>query len=338
MSLFRNAVSILTVSVVRVPLGLMSSIVLARYLSVSDRGAYSVLMAFIGLVALLSQVGWGQASIYRIRRVGVPPSHVATAAILASLFFSGVSIAICTALRGWLEARFFSGLGEPAFALALAVIPFQLLAVVFGAIARGLGRFMISNAYQLCFSASILVAMTLVLAVTHGSLLDALRAYLAIQVVTTLGLMAAVIRHTGLSLRIRPTELSESLSFGIRSYIQGIAGQLHERVDVFMLAYLLGDPTPVAFYAIATGFITRLKIVPDSVGQALFPQIAGISQERGGALVARVMRHSTFWVASSTMVFACVGPFLIPILYGAEYHESIEPFIVLLPRMALLKK
>ena len=42
MALFRNAATVFTTSVVAIPLGLASSLILARYLTVGDRGSYGL--------------------------------------------------------------------------------------------------------------------------------------------------------------------------------------------------------------------------------------------------------------------------------------------------------
>lgn len=336
MSLLQNAVSVLLVSAVGVPAGIVTSILLARYLSVADRGSYSVAITFLGLVTLFSQLGWSSASIYRLRRVRSEPAQVATAALVASAVCSLSAIGLCLLLRDWLWQRFFAGAPPEIFVLTLVIVPFQLVAIVFTGIARGIDRFRISNAHQMFVNLGSLVALILVLVVYEGNVTDVLIASLAVQVVAALGLLVAVVRHTGISTRIQMSEIRPSLVFGLKSYVQSLAGQLHERIDVFMIAYFLADPTQVAFYAVAAGVIRLLKLVPEAVGKALFPRLAEADAADSGILAARVLRHSTLWVGVCVVGLGVLAPLLIPLLYGHEYELSIPPFLLLLPGMALL--
>jgi O-antigen/teichoic acid export membrane protein len=131
-------------------------------------------------------------------------------------------------------------------------------------------------------------------------------------------------------------ELTDGARFGIKSYGQSVAGQLHERVALFLIAYVLADPAQVALYAIAVGVIERLRIIPESLGASLFPKVAGLEERDAGAFTAAVSRHSLFLVAGSVVVLGVVAPILIPLLFGEEYRASIEPFRILLLAMALL--
>ena len=69
MDLFRNAIVVYATSLISFPINLLTSVVLARFLSVDDRGLYSVALSFAVLATLLSEVGWGPATIYRLRRM-----------------------------------------------------------------------------------------------------------------------------------------------------------------------------------------------------------------------------------------------------------------------------
>jgi len=336
LGLFRNAASVLSVSVLGVAVGLVTSVILARFLSVEDRGSYSVAMTFIGMATLLSQLGWSAASIYRLRRVGSEPARVVGAALLATMALAGLAVAVCLGLRSWIWTRFLPAAPPLVLLLIVATLPFQLAGVVFSGIARGLDRFSLSNLHQIAVTLGSLIALTLTLVVCEGALVQAVQAYLCVQAVCAVGLVVAVVRVTGVELRVRWGELRSSLVFGLRSYLQSLAGQLHERVDVFMIAYMLADPVQVAFYAVAANAVQRLKLVPESISKALFPQLAGTSPERSGPLAARVLRHSSLWVGISVVGLVGAGPFLLPWMYGPEYVNSVRPFLVLLPGMALL--
>jgi O-antigen/teichoic acid export membrane protein len=335
-SFFRNAASVLGTAAVSLPIGLVTTIVLARWLDVAERGLYGVTMTFAGLVVILSQLGWPSAAIHRLRRAGSEPSRVASAALTVVAVVSVLAIALCTILAPWIIERFLQGASPRVFYLGVALVPIQLLGAYFVGIARGIDRFSIYNAYRVGSRFGTLIALTIVLVIRGGDLIAALEAAVAVQAVVVLGVVLAVLRETRLELRVDWREIRESLRFGSKSYLQTLTGRIHERIDVFMIAYLLGDPTQVAFYAIAVGVIERLRLIPESIGAALFPQIAGSDPPSAAAFTSRVSRHCTLWVVIAALGLAIAAPLLIPLLYGQAYQPSVGPFLLLLPATALL--
>ncbi len=145
MSFFRNLAGVLLTSAVTAPVGLVTSILLARLLSTDDRGLYALALSFAGLTTMLFQFGWPTASIFRLRSAGIQPAEVAGGALV---FLGGVFALVVAAailLEPFLRERFLSGLPQLAFMLALATVPFHGLANGFGAIARGIDRFRYEN-------------------------------------------------------------------------------------------------------------------------------------------------------------------------------------------------
>ena len=80
------------------------------------------------------------------------------------------------------------------------------------------------------------------------------------------------------------------------------AHQLHERLDVVLLAVLRGDPTEVAIYAVAVGVVNRLRVVPLALASALFPHVAGRLLDGEGAAphAVRFVRGDEGWVSDWT--------------------------------------
>ena len=86
MNFVRNAATLLLSNFVALPIAFVSGIVITRYLSTDDRGLYSVAFTVVSLGTLIFQLGWPGATIYRLRRVGSPPAHVAGAGAIAILW------------------------------------------------------------------------------------------------------------------------------------------------------------------------------------------------------------------------------------------------------------
>ncbi len=132
MSFVRNAASVLGTSAVLAPIALLTSIVLARWLDVAERGLYSVAMTFAGLVVMATQLGWPSATIHRLRSAGSEPRQVVSATLAAWTVVSAVALLSCALLAPWITARFLEGAPARVLVLSVALVPIQLLGAYFG--------------------------------------------------------------------------------------------------------------------------------------------------------------------------------------------------------------
>jgi O-antigen/teichoic acid export membrane protein len=333
---FSNALSVFGTSIILLVVGLASSVVLARFLTVDDFGFYSVALAFAGVVGLLAQLGWGAAAVYRIRRRRADPARVLATGAWVLLASSLIALLLCAPLEDRIVSRFLGGAPSVVFWLALALVPFQIVAVLFSGVARALDRFSLHNGYRLALAVGTLLVLVGILMLRRFGLVEVLVGTLAVQIGATLGMGLLTARVTGLSARPDRAEFVDGTRFGLKSYAQVLAGQLHERVDLFMIAYFLGDPAQLAFYAVAVRVIERLRIIPESLGTALFPKVAGLEEREAAEFTATVSRHSLFWVVCVAVLLGVAAPILLPLLYGERYQSSIPPFQILVVAMTLL--
>jgi O-antigen/teichoic acid export membrane protein len=330
MGLFRNAASLLLTSAVSVPLGLGTSVVLARYLSLEDRGYFAVAasIGFVGVFAV--QFGWPSAIIYRVRRVGTPPARALTTSLFAGAGFACIVVGIALLLRERIVDWLLKGVPPTVLYLALTMIPFQLMGIYLGGVSRAVDRFGYQNAYRLTLSGGRLLALTGALVVAGGALVAGLSAVLLVQVAATVGFVAVLVRHVGLERRSTASELLQTVRVGSRGWVQALAGNLHERIDVFMLAYLLQDHSQVALYSIAAGGIHYLQAIPEATAGAALPELAGLDRRRSGHLTAAALRHSLAHSLLAVIAAAAAAPVVLPLLYGADYAASVPAFLVLL--------
>lgn len=336
MSFLRNATSVVAVSVAVVPLGLLSSIVLARFLEPELLGFYSVIVNFAAITVLVSQLGWPSAVIYRLRRAGTSSSTVASVGLVATTIIASIAVGACLLAEPLVMSKLLDGAPMQAYRIGLVLLPSQLFGRFFVSLARGCDRFDLANAYRLAVAAGILTALAVVLILGEGALVGAISALATAHATAAFVLGFFVLRLTGLTAALEAGEFAASLRFGFKTWAQTIAGQVHEQIDLFMLAALLGEPEQVAFYAIAISVVNRVKIIPEAFSAALFPHVSGMAPDQAAQFAARACRNSTAIVWLTAIVLGAIAPLLIPLIYGAAYAESVRPILVLLPASALL--
>lgn len=333
MSFVRNAAGVLSTSVAKVVIGVGTHVVLARWLSVDDRGLYSVATNVAGILGLFLNLGWPSASIYRLRRVGSPPEQVASAALVMSVVIPVITVFLFLWLAPEISKRFLGDAPVYVVWLAFAVVPFDVISNTFTSIARGMDRWLMQNMYRLSIMLSVLLGTSVVLILLDGELTAALAVFVACHLVVSVVFVARLLSVTGVTLRLNFEEIRDGLRFGLKSYVQSLAGKMHERADILLLAWLLDDPAQIALYAIAVSFVQRLNLIPEGLSNALLPQLASQTNEDAASFTAKVTRHSFGWVVLMAVVLAVAAPVMIPLLFGAQYRASIPAFLILLPGM-----
>ncbi len=316
-------------------IGIGTSVITTRALSPADRGLFQLLVLLPITLSNFVKLGIPQASVFYIRRRNVSASDVASNSALIAFVMGGAMAVFCWFQRDWLMARLVKGAPPEALKPSLALIPFALLQFYFLGIAQAQQRFREYNIQQVVPNVLSLIGMAVTLLWLHMGLLGAVFTQAGILVFMTLWLVVRVHRTAPLHLRFDPQLARGMLSFGGKSYVQTLAATLHLRLDQYLIAYLL-NPQQVAYYAIAVNMATLLLKVPDATGTALFPRLAGSSEQAAHAATARVTRHTVLFTTVGALGFAIAGPIGIRILYGSKYDNSMLPMIVLLPGIMMM--
>jgi O-antigen/teichoic acid export membrane protein len=323
-------------SIATVPIGILISVVLARRLGAEDYGSYSVLQHATGVAVLILAFGWPSSVVYQIRRFARSPRSAVSSSLVVCLVVSLVGAVPLLFFEDHILATILPGVTSETYRLGLAIIPAQLIGRSFVAVARGCDRFAIANGYQLGVG---IVTLGLLLAVITTSTLEitaAVEIWVVANVLASLALVVAVIRTTGIGSVLSRRDMRFSVRYGVMSYAQSLAGQLHEQVDVLMLAVLLEDTSQIGIYAIAVGIVNRLKILPSSITAALFPQLSSLEGEFAISLSAKSSRGSFVATLVISVLIGGAAFVFIPFLYGEEFRNAILPLAVLLPAMCML--
>jgi O-antigen/teichoic acid export membrane protein len=110
-----------------------------------------------------------------------------------------------------------------------------------------------------------------------------------------------------------------------------IAGFIVLQSDIFMLRFFVDDKA-TGIYSIAASLSFILMSIPQSIGLALFPNIAktehleGIDGTEKTILTCRITIIITLFIS---FIAIALSPFMIEFLYGESFKESVLPFMML---------
>jgi O-antigen/teichoic acid export membrane protein len=312
-------------------LGLLTGVITARLLGPHDRGLLSLLGVLPTTLGIFVKLGIGPANVYFLRRERTAPGPLVANSLVLAVVLGGLCVAFVLLFQDRILASILRGATAGQLALLLPLVPVTVLQSYLFGILQGSNQFRTFNRRSLFQSMATLVGMAAGLWVFHFGLVAALVVTVSVQILTTLWVLWTVLRLVP-ARTVRPERglMRRTLGFGLKSHVQLLVAHLHARIDLYMLAAFLA-PADVAFYAIATRLAELIFLLPQSLGVALYPRLAGRDPADAHALTARACRLVLGGVVPAAVVLIVGGQWVIPGWYGADYAPAVAPLRLLVP-------
>jgi O-antigen/teichoic acid export membrane protein len=316
------------VRIALIPVGLVVTVVLARGLGPAGLGLFAAISAIIGTTAQLGNLGLPvSVSRYGARDALQVPALIANARLLGAgtgLLAVSVLFAIDRLFPALFGTVPLDLLMIAAFALPLSFASAQFQAIL-------LGRQMIRryNAAEVLDRLLLLVAAVVVLLVIGGGLRELILATLAVAVVQYL-LFQLMLWPDSRRLRPDPGLLRRMAGFSGRVYVVTLLSYLVLRSDVLLINALRGA-ADTGLYAVAVRPVDFLLALPAVAGTLLFPRIAASEDRASAGFTAKVARHVSLVMGLACVGLAAVAWWIVPLLFGAAYRDSVLPLWILLP-------
>jgi len=319
-----NITSNLINQVIRIGIGLLTSVLVARALGPLGQGYTAYIILIFTLLGTYGHLGLNNAVMYFQKRSSFAPDSVfrtnLTALGLIFLILSTGMILLRASEMVLADYDWFFIGGGLVFMLADFVFTNHHSWFI------GDERIRQSNRYNITVfilkSAAILVLW----------ILDNLTVYsfFAVQVVAML--LNAVLLHVKLGRRWRP-ELNTALlkaefRYGGIIYLGALFAFLHYRVDQFMIKLMLGTPE-LGVYAVAVNIAELLFLIPISVSSALSGRLYNSDAQTGRQLMAQTLKLS-FYICAALSLAGIPASFLIPYVYGRAFAGAVASTVILL--------
>ena len=307
----------------------VSVLVLARALHPADRGAVAFVTVSALVVSSLASFGTADATrVFAAQRPAERPRLLTNVVLASAVGGIAGGIVACAALVLLEEAR-PAAVGTLELAAIAAGAVVGALGLAGAAFLHGCSRF---RAYSRLLAAGPwLYALMLAVAWAEGGLTvgRAAVAWVVAQAVPALLFCGAAARGTGFGrpdLRL----LFETMRYGMRAWLGGLAHLLNARVDQVLLG-LLATQAALGTYAVAVNASEVLFYLPSAVATALLPAVARSGGAAGVERTLRVFRIVMLITLAAVSVAAALGPVLLPLVFGPDYAGSVGPFLWLLP-------
>jgi O-antigen/teichoic acid export membrane protein len=328
LSFLRHVALTSMVRVALVPVGILASVVAARWLGPHDLGLLAAIGAIIGTAAQCGQLGFPTAV---TRYAAAEPWRIG--ALMSNARWTGAVTGSVAALAVFgLRAGLPRAFGEVPLDLlmiAALALPFSFASSQFQSLLLGLRRIRLYNAMEAYNRIAYLAALIGILALAGMDLkwlLWTTTVLAALQFLVYHALLPAhpLVRRPDLGLLRAMAPLSG------RAYLTTLLSFLVLRSDIVLINGMLG-PAHTGVYSIAVQGADFLMLLPAIAGTMLFPRVAAGGSGGDPAFTALVCRHVAMVMTAACVVAAVAVPWAVPILFGADYSGAIAALWVLLP-------
>jgi O-antigen/teichoic acid export membrane protein len=322
----------------RAALGLLVSVITARYLAPEALGRYAFLLWLAGLAAVALSLGLPTTvTRYAAESLGAGRPREAGALLRLVLRWQ-IALAAAAALVMAGAGLFVEDSWRLPLALAALSVPALVLHGSLAAFLSGLQRFR----GQAALGAATLVAqaaLLLLAVVLDAGLPGLLLAHAAVNALGV-GVLAWLARAEGRRRQALPggAPLAAAARADVLRYARGVSllvvldAVVWQRTEVAFLQ-ALASPAEVAFYALAFGVAGQVSRIPYQLSVVVFPSFpalvgAGRAAELAG-LHATAMRYLVLLGAPLAVGLAVTAPAVIRVLYGAAYAPAAPVLAIL---------
>jgi len=335
-SLARGGLGALAGGTASVVLGFIASVVLARGLGPSGKGAYDIALASAAFLGLLLGLSLTAGITYTVAR-GVAFARsllprfgliAAIQSLVAIVVLAGVQ---ATPLR---DAVLPPELGPTAILPIGFLVGFLGLSSLARAALVGLQRIFSANARDVA-SRLVMVALLVVVAtiVAGGQRQPAAISMLWATVAGAV--IGAALQVRGVVSATAPTGerpvFRPALDYALPAYLGNIVQFLNYRLDQYLVVFFVGT-AELGTYALAVTLGQLIWLLSNAGAQVLLPRVASDEGSAGqGIVAARITRVGMALGLLAALALAlCAGP-LIPLIYGTPFAPAFLPLLLLLP-------
>ena len=322
----RNTVETLLFRGLSTPIALLLVVLQSRFLEPSGRGAF--VLAVLG-VTIFSRL-LGQLGVAVTSRLAQPDADLRR--LVQRALALGFVLGTAGSLVVFLVGASSEDLGpRVALLAALALVPNVLWQTISGVL-LGLARVRLWNYIQILPPLLTVLGMLAFVVIADWGVAGAVGAWAAANGLTAVVALAAA-HHAW-----RPADfpnvvdpVSRALArFAITMGAVQVVNLISYRVELFVLRRF-EELRDVGIYSIAMQAAEAMWLVAGAIATAVTAPAVHETEERARELIARSARRALLLTGAVAVVVGLAAPFLVPLLFGEDFSDSVRPLWVLLP-------
>jgi O-antigen/teichoic acid export membrane protein len=327
------------VNIFLLPLGIATSILIARTIGPTGKGSLDLIIATSALLAMVLSFSLPQGVTFVVAQGKAEANVLASHLFFVSLLQALVALLILIVLRftGYFEL-FLPNWGVWIIGGVVLYVWIDLIGKFWAAILTGQQNIAIVNNAEFVGRVAQFVSIFII-----GGVLYLFGNRLSVGVLFLVALSATIligsIQLASLGFRFKLSRdlsgLKAAAAYALPCYAANTAQFLNYKLDVFVVGFFAGA-TSVGRYTLAVSLGQLLWLMSSSVASVLLPKVAA-SSDQGVTILhtTRVTRLSFWATAICALALALLAIKAIPMLYGEAFRPSILALLTLLPGIVI---
>jgi len=329
----KKVISISITNGFMVLVGIVSSVIIARYLGPEKKGIYSVLMAFVSFLLYLGNYGITNALCYYSASGKIKGKELFQNALILSAL-SSISIIFIGGILYLAVPKFHNiGIGYLTLALLFLITSMNIFNNYFINIFLGQKKIKFVNFTSWVRNLSELFLIYLLIIILKLNILGAIFAY----IIASLILFFIIYQKSYKFLKITKIKnnyknLKKIIRFGVKAYSSNLFLYINLYSDLFLIYFFLGA-TSTGIYSIASTLARQFSFLPVSINQIILPYSANNSREKNDKILSSsIILLLIFYLVIIPIIYI-FGRSIIIFIFGEDFSASIYPLRILLLSM-----
>lgn len=335
-SFFRQSIHTVVSKGLLLILGFATGIVTARFLGPEGKGALSLFQVMPALMVPLASMGIRQSTAYLVGQQKYGEEEIYSSMLF--LYLIGTAVTLLVIIASYWQMSLVGKYGlfvSMIFAMTSSIELFHNYSNGFLIGKKQIERL---NNIELAHRFILLILLFILLYWMRLGLLGAGCGYLFGQAFSALLLIIVLRRYITVGPKFHKPVIKEMVKRGALFAITLFILQLNYRIDMLLLGKLQNEAS-VGIYSVGVNIVELLKQLPLAVGLVLFSRATNwkVSQ-RNEALkkVTMLSRVLVCLVVGMSLMLMTFSSWLIPVLYGEEFRDSVAVIWCLIPGVVML--
>ncbi len=325
-------------------IGLVSAVVIARVYGPEGNGAFAIAVLLPTLLGTVLNLGIGPANVYFLGSKQVMPQIAFKVSIKVFMWLTVIGLLLGIFLVKWQGAVFFPGIDERLLLMGLPIFPVALLNGYLLSIFHGQQMFKEYNTFLIVQPLMFFVMVLLLYFIDIKDLEILVLCQLLSHCIGLLLMFVAMKKSCRSSEGVDQSCLanadsyqSKAISYGWKSNLSNILGFINYKTDIFLVNFFL-SPVAAGVYVIAVTLAEKLWLISGAVCTVLLPRLSELSSEEDKRKsLTPIISRLTFAITTiAGLVLLVLANYLVAILFGQQYLDSISPLLWLLPGVIIL--
>lgn len=309
--------------------GFILAVIFARVLGPEGKGYITAIILWPTVLASIFSFGYVHANTYQAANNRLSGSKLVTNSFIMFLAVTPLALII-----GWLGLPIFFKSTNIALLQAskigLLAIPLLLLQGFLSGLLVGWNKIDHRNILRIIEKVGLLLVILGLIFLQNISLKVFVVALIIICLMTTIVALYFVLRSQVTKFIGDRKLFSQTIKYGLKSYLGSIGEWGNLRLDQLMMAALF-TASSLGIYSVAVTITEALWLLAFAVSMVVFPATSALSEDDAVQLTAKASRVTFFMLLGLGVFIFLIAPKLVSFVFGPKFIAAGTLIKVLLP-------